>query len=133
MKRYSRKREAILHLLKSTACHPTAEWIYAQLKPEIPDLSLSTVYRNLNEFLAEGEAVSVGVYDGQQRYDGETSPHMHFLCEKCGRILDVETEIDKEINRSVEKNYGCQVRNLQAMFIGSCEACRQTRDDSSLL
>ena len=44
--RYSPKREAILKCLRSTTCHPSAEWVYTQLKPQIPDLSLATVYRN---------------------------------------------------------------------------------------
>ena len=45
--RYSKKREAILQAIKNTDCHPTAEWVYQTLKPEHPDLSLGTVYRNL--------------------------------------------------------------------------------------
>ena len=42
---YSRKREAILSALRSTKTHPTAEWVYLQMKNEYPDLSLGTVYR----------------------------------------------------------------------------------------
>ena len=41
--RYSPKRDAILQCLRSTTCHPSAEWVYSQLKPRIPDLSLATV------------------------------------------------------------------------------------------
>ena len=41
--RYSPKRDAILQCLRSTTCHPSAEWVYAQLKPRIPNLSLATV------------------------------------------------------------------------------------------
>ena len=52
--RYSPKREAILQCLRSTTCHPSAEWVYSQLKPQIPDLSLATVYRNLARFRSEG-------------------------------------------------------------------------------
>ena len=46
----SRKRDAILACVCSTDTHPTAEWVYTQLKPDIPDLSLGTVYRNLAMF-----------------------------------------------------------------------------------
>ena len=51
-KKFSRKREAILTCLHGTTCHPTAEWVYQQLKPQFPDLSLGTVYRNLAAFKA---------------------------------------------------------------------------------
>ncbi len=64
VRRHSRKRDAILECLRCTTSHPTAEWVYNQLKPTIPDLSLATVYRNLAMFKAEGTIDSVGVYNG---------------------------------------------------------------------
>ena len=63
-RKYSRKREAILETIRSTKCHPTAQWVYEQLKPRIPDLSLGTVYRNISLFRQEGKLVSVGVVNG---------------------------------------------------------------------
>ena len=73
--RYSPKRDAILQCLRSTTCHPSAEWVYSQLKPKIPDLSLATVYRNLARFRAEGAVQVIGCVDGEDRYDGNTAPH----------------------------------------------------------
>lgn len=73
--RHSPKREAILECLRSTTCHPSAEWVYSQLKPRIPDLSLATVYRNLARFRAEGAVQVIGCVDGEDRYDGNTAPH----------------------------------------------------------
>ena len=63
--RYSPKRDAILQCLRSTTCHPSAEWVYSQLKPTIPDLSLATVYRNLARFRAEGAVQVIGCVDGE--------------------------------------------------------------------
>ena len=60
VRKHSRKRDAILECLRCTTSHPTAEWVYNQLKPTIPDLSLATVYRNLAMFKAEGTIDSVG-------------------------------------------------------------------------
>ncbi len=74
--RHSPKREAILECLRSTTCHPSAEWVYAQLKPRIPDLSLATVYRNLARFRAEGAVQVIGCVDGEDRYDGDPVPHL---------------------------------------------------------
>ena len=54
--------------------------IYTALKPENPDLSLATVYRNLRDFCADGMAVSLGVINGHERFDADTSPHSHFVC-----------------------------------------------------
>ena len=85
--RYSSKRDAILQCLRSTTCHPSAEWVYAQLKPRIPNLSLATVYRNLARFRAEGAVQVIGCVDGEDRYDGNTAPHGHFVCRACGAVM----------------------------------------------
>ena len=74
-RKHSRKRDAILECLRCTTSHPTAEWVYTQLKPTIPDLSLATVYRNLAMFKDEGTIDSVGVYNGLERFDFRTDPH----------------------------------------------------------
>ncbi len=79
---YSRKREAIYQAICSTDTHPTADWIYQNLKPVYSDLSLGTVYRNINRFKEEGRIISVGVVNGQERLDGNTVPHSHFICKK---------------------------------------------------
>ena len=83
MQKKSRKRDAILACVCSTDTHPTAEWVYTQLKPDIPDLSLGTVYRNLAMFRREGIIGSAGVVNGLERYDRNPLPHAHFVCTQC--------------------------------------------------
>ena len=87
----SKKRQAILDALMATTEHPNAEWLYHKLKPEYPDLSLGTVYRNLSLFADAGDILRIGVLGGQERFDGRTDPHAHLLCAECGRVMDVET------------------------------------------
>ena len=62
--KHFKKREAILNCLRSTTCHPSAEWVHAQLKAEYPDISLGTVYRNLALFKEQGLIISVGTVNG---------------------------------------------------------------------
>ena len=88
VRKHSYKRDAILNCLRTTTCHPTAEWVYTQLKPTIPDLSLGTVYRNLAQFKEEGLIDCVDSPDTQEHFDGCTAPHAHVVCSGCGRILD---------------------------------------------
>jgi len=80
----SKKRQVILEALAATTAHPTAQELYQQLKPDYPDLSLGTVYRNLSLFAEEGDAMSVGVFRGQERFDARTNPHAHLHCVQCG-------------------------------------------------
>ena len=125
-KKFSRKRNAILDCLRGTTCHPTAEWVYQQLKPEYPDLSLGTVYRNLAAFKAEGVIDSVGVVNGLERYDGNTIPHAHIVCESCGAVLDAERiELPEELLTHVQQDTGCAIRSYQISFTGVCPNCLQ--------
>ena len=127
--RYSRKREAILTAIRGTRCHPSAEWVYHTLKPEHPDLSLGTVYRNLIFFQQRGEIQSVGVVKGQERFDGVTTPHSHFVCNSCGAVLDLhEVRMDAGLDRSVSRQYGFAVERHELTFYGFCPECMQKKN-----
>ncbi len=123
--RYSKKREAILTALQSTHCHPSAEWVYQELKPTHPDLSLGTVYRNLSFFQTQNIIKSVGVVNGQERFDAFTAPHSHFVCNRCGAVLDLHlTEMDQNLNSSVSAQYGLDIEKHELTFYGACKQCR---------
>lgn len=96
-RRQSKKRDAIREILLASYDHPSVEEIYRRLKPDIPDLSLGTVYRNLALFREEGKAMSVATVAGQERFDGRTHPHAHFICEKCGRVDDVDAVLPETL------------------------------------
>ena len=123
-RRHSSKREAILSLLRGTKSHPGAEEIYAQLKPQYPDLSLGTVYRNIALFRESGEVICVGTVDGQERYDADTHLHAHFICEKCGRVIDLDDRFLPEVSYSeLREKYGVIPRTHGATFYGRCADC----------
>ena len=124
IRKHSRKRDAILNCVRSTNSHPTAEWVFSQLKKEIPDLSLGTVYRNLAMFKEEGTVVSLGTVAGLERFDGRVEPHCHLVCTDCHRVVDVdgitlpETLCDSAVNQ-----VGGTVTGWDLKLMGLCEAC----------
>lgn len=120
-RKHSKKRDAILECIRSATAHPTAEWVYAQLKPEIPDLSLGTVYRNLAAFKAEGVIASVGTVDGMERFDGMTHPHPHFVCTHCRAVINVDG-IDPPQELAERVTCG-SVRDCVLTFYGICNQC----------
>ena len=121
---YSRKRVAILDALRSTKVHPTAEWVYEKLKPEYSDLSLGTVYRNINKFCAENKVRSVGVINGQEHFDGDITPHSHFVCESCNAVIDIDENFFSDDRLSlISHKYGINISGEDVMFKGSCNSC----------
>lgn len=124
VRKRSKKREAIYTALRNTREHPSADMLYSWLKPLYPDLSLGTVYRNLSMFVEDGSAVCVGNVAGQERYDADTRPHAHFVCEKCGKVLDVETsEKVSCMYPEVEESTGGEVHTHALTFSGICRDC----------
>jgi Fur family peroxide stress response transcriptional regulator len=124
-RKHSKKRDAILRVLKSTSSHPGVQWIYDQLKSSIPGLSLATVYRNIGLFQKEGAVVSVGVIDGEERFDARVSPHPHFVCESCGCVMDFPCK-DMELLKAVTDNReGFCIDYRKTVFSGLCARCAQ--------
>jgi Fur family peroxide stress response transcriptional regulator len=75
-------------------------------------------------FKDEGLIISVGVVNGQERFDGNTSEHTHFVCLSCGDVIDVDEDLDPEVNLSIENRYGVDVSFHQLTFYGKCAKCR---------
>ena len=123
-KKHFRKRDAILTYLRSTTNHPSAETVFTQLKAEIPDLSMGTVYRNLNLFKAQGLAISVATVKGVERFDGNTDPHVHFICQDCDAVIDLmDMEVPESLKEVAAQCCGGQVTECQLSFTGLCKSC----------
>ena len=90
MKNYSRQREAILEVIRSTDTHPTASWIYEKVREKIPNISLGTIYRNLAALTENGDILSINVGDGFEHFDGDILPHAHLHCRNCKGLYDAK-------------------------------------------
>src|SRR5215212_5164854 len=91
--RITPQRLYILEALVSDASHPTAEEIYARVRPSCPTTSLATVYKTLEMLKELGEVLELEFSDGSNHYDGlHPAAHPHVLCQRYGRIEDVEVD-----------------------------------------
>ena len=119
-----RKRNAILECLKNTQAHPSAETLFQMLQAEHPDISLATVYRNLTLFKNQGMIQSLGTVNGIERFDGNTEPHVHFVCGSCNSVLDLpELDPPESLCTAAAKATGGQVTGCQLIFTGTCQNC----------
>ena len=122
--RHSKKRDAILSLLQSVTDHPSADGIYRRLRRSYPDLSLATVYRNLNQLCGLGLVRRVGTVNGQERYDGRTCPHSHFICNRCGSVTDLpRLSPGEECLANLSVQYGFTVNDCESTVRGLCRDC----------
>lgn len=123
--RMTRQKKVIIDILKSTKNHPTADWVYEQARKIIPDISLGTVYRNLRLLTDSGDILELNYGSSFSRFDGNPHPHYHFVCEECGRVIDLDLPLLANLEKEVEAKTGFSVKNHRLEFYGTCEQCLQ--------
>lgn len=124
MRKNSKKRQALLDALCQSHEHPTAEMLYNQLKPDFPELSLGTVYRNLGVLVEEGLVKSVGHVNGQERYDAITQPHPHFVCRSCHGVIDlVLPDTVSDMYEEIGQQFHCTPEGYSLTINGLCAKC----------
>jgi Fe2+ or Zn2+ uptake regulation protein len=124
--RETKQRRVVYQAIKNTRSHPTADWIFEQVRSDMPKISLGTVYRNLAVLKNEGLVREVLGTDRRARYEANTTPHAHFACSACGEIRDVEglPEIDW---KPLKDLVGCEVTEQRLEFVGLCPACARRK------
>ena len=123
--KHFQKRDAILSCLRGTKTHPTAEWIYEQLRLSDADISLATVYRNLALFKRQGLIQSVATINGTERFDGNPLPHVHFICNGCDAVTDLEgISVPQELSSAAGQCAGGTIEGCQLTFSGLCSQCK---------
>ncbi len=128
MSKRTRQKEAILRVLKSTTSHPTADWIYSEVRKEIPNISLGTVYRNLKLLWESGEISEMDFSGTFSRFDSNPDNHYHFRCERCGRVFDVDEPVNKETDDRVAQKTGFKIFYHRLEFRGLCRECQESRE-----
>ena len=120
--RITNQRRKILDYLKSVEIHPSAEQVYAHVKKTLPQITLATVYRNLN-LLSEQGIILRHEINKEYRYDACTGKHQHCVCEKCGRVVDIFQPEITTYAASHLKAKGFKLDSCCVMFKGLCNKC----------
>lgn len=125
VKRMTKQRKIVLEVLRDTACHPTADWIYGQARKQIPEISLGTIYRNLQNLVEEQEIQELKYGSTFRRFDGNARLHYHFVCLKCGQVSDINMPIHEELNREAAEALEGLVEDHRLEFYGICRQCQK--------
>lgn len=121
--RYSKQREEILNMVQSSFNHPDAKEVYDLVKKKIPNISLGTVYRNLNSLVLDGKIKRIQVKNGNDRFDKTLYEHNHVICKNCGRVCDVSLTINEEKIKEVEEKTGFKITDCNFNINGICKDC----------
>ncbi len=123
--RNTRQKTLILSALRSVKTHPTADGVYEMLVDTCPDISLATVYRNLNRLAESGIIRRISVNNSPDRFDGDISPHYHLCCDGCGRFDDHFIQYSDEVlTKNIENESGFSISRQETVFYGLCPKCK---------
>jgi len=121
--RYSKQRENIKKGLEKFCIHPTAEELYIKLKPKNINLSLATVYRNLNQMSVSGEIKKIEGLSEQVHYDHNNTEHFHMICIKCGKVEDLFFEPEK-LKQVLNQQNEFEILSYDILVKGICKNCK---------
>lgn len=121
--RNTKQRKYMLDLLRSTDTHPNAFWLFEKMKPGFPNLSLSTVYRNLSILESQGLLQRLSCGDTFDRYDGNIAMHSHFYCRECNSVYDLNAKALEDSALSSADAGGHKLEGCHITFYGVCKQC----------
>ncbi|MCL2085457.1 transcriptional repressor [Candidatus Saccharibacteria bacterium] len=114
--------------------HPTAAAVYESVRAESPNISLGTVYRNLDKLARDGEILRISVPGQADRFDATTREHYHLICKKCGEAMDVESrKIVRALGKVFNDDSGFRVDDIQLVAMGKCKGCVKEREKDDRL
>lgn len=117
--RETMQKRVILDFLLKTKTHPTADEIFFNARERLPKISLATVYRNLKILKQEGKILELRL-DKSMRFDANLKPHDHFVCNKCGKVFDLDQNV--EIS---PKDSKMKYSRYAVAFYGICKDCKR--------
>lgn len=121
------QRRAVFNFLCGNREHPTVESVWQGVRVHLPDVSLDSVYRILDDFSAAG---IIRRLEGAKviRYDSDTNPHEHFICSQCGRMHDFTClEPESVVDRCRE--FG-RIDAIELTVHGTCRLCLEKHDSA---
>lgn len=124
--KYSRQRQMIKDFLITRKDHPTADVVYMNVRQEYPNISLGTVYRNLTLLSDIGEIQRLRLGDGVDHFDADTSKHYHFVCTRCGSVIDLEMDDIDNIIKTANAKFDGEVEGHVTYFYGICGKCKNS-------
>lgn len=121
--KYSKQRETIRSAVEKTRQHPTADTVYEWVRKENPNISLATVYRNLNGLAEHGVLRKIHVATGADRFDGQLHRHSHLVCRKCREMSDLAPETMGDIAEEIRRATGFETAEEEIVIYGICKQC----------
>ncbi len=130
-RRMTNQKLVILEELKKLRTHPTADDLYAIVRQKLPNISLSTIYRNLIILAEDGHLRKLQFPGGQMRFDGAMAPHDHIKCKECGKVFDIDSIPVKHVSEMIGKITDFDDVAFSIELMGVCPECKRLKEQNA--
>lgn len=120
--RQTKQLATVWQAIKDDKSHPTADQVYERVRRQLPNISLGTVYRNLQKLVANNQ-LQVLMLGRSQHFDPLVARHHHLICESCDRVFDLLLENQGEIRPALLPEDGFTITTHHSAFYGTCKRC----------
>ena len=128
IERLTNQKKAILDHLRAVSGHPDAYEIYEEVKKKLPQISLATVYRNLDTMVSKGMIKAIRIKDDRFNYDGHEGKHHHFHCVSCNRVYNIPDNILLNLEKINEEGIVDLIEDYSVMLKGTCMNCKRKKN-----
>jgi Fe2+ or Zn2+ uptake regulation protein len=120
---FTKQRQAVLQVIRESDEHLTANEVFEDARRVLPGISFATVYNSLRYLKNEGLIGEVRFGTDATRYDRKLSRHDHALCNKCGKLVDLELSIPAELLEEASTLSKFQAESIEVTLRGLCPEC----------
>ena len=124
------QKEFVLNAVQSLKCHATADKVYSFIKADHPNVSKTTVYRNLNLLAEDGLIRKIQIPGEADRFDHNTYDHYHVRCLKCGKVFDVDMAVVPDMESRINDKRGFVFLGCDVVFKGICPECNSGSEEA---
>ncbi len=125
-RRATSQRALILEIIRQGKGHLDADEIYRRARNRQPRLSLSTVYRTLQMLKKLGLIEELHFDEAHHHYEVKpTSEHYHLVCLGCGRVIEFEYPLSRNVKRNVAEARDFEIIDTELRMAGYCPKCTQ--------
>ena len=121
----TKQREVVLQVIRTAEHHLTANEIFEEAKRRLPTISFATVYNSLRYLKEAGHISEIQFgFSGANRFDAKTARHDHAICNRCGKLVDMDLEMPEELIELAAKFSKFKPESLELTLRGLCPECK---------
>lgn len=119
----TKQREVVLRVIREADVHLTANEVFDNAKVLLPTISFATVYNSLRFLKDAGHIAEIQFGNGASRFDRKLTRHDHAICNKCGKLVDLELDFPAELVQTATTASNFKPESLEFTLRGLCPEC----------